>query len=520
MPPTISTRPQTSRQARRAYLKAGGTVRLSERELRQIERSAQLQERADRIKERENKRKANLKKKHEKIEKEREARQRMGIPSPLKETVGSSQMRLDAFKGIGLGFKRKREDTPKLTPASSSEKSNDPSTQRSEEGAAPARSPLQPRSTNVISKSPVEQVRKDVKPSEALSSTSCDRQGAIRDVQHPEALSRRAPPKFVIQPPPNSSTPKSTVQPSPKVAAHSMRTPATETAKSPQMLPPPKPVPPIKKEDQKPPSPANLTHVPKIGENSMAPPPAKLKHPPAPPKAFIKIEASEVPNHTTQPANPTKPILSTATSTKRMPPPSRPVLPPQPKPPITRLKIHEPPKHLKPIYPQAVDDGWAAFLVSNTQIERELSTDEIRTTSPIRKPMPPLFPFQKHGFASARRPALPTIPRTTKPLSDETAALLAGICTQDLDYDADLPTTYERPGFMEDTVATRKKAAQSFGDDAISDAELEGATKDIEERSSGTTTLDVGKYQKKAKESLCDDFFDISTQDFCELVTY
>lgn len=111
MPP--SNRPQTLKQAKKAYRKSGAQVRLSESELAIIERRAVLQERADRIKEREARRKANIKRKEERNQREREARQRMGIPSPAKEGihVGPSQLGLAAFMAVGpAGGKRKRSD--------------------------------------------------------------------------------------------------------------------------------------------------------------------------------------------------------------------------------------------------------------------------------------------------------------------------------------------------------------------------------------------------------------------------
>ena len=115
MPPTPGTRrPQTLKQAKRAFRKSGGEVRLSESEKALIERRAELQERADRINEREARRKANLKKREEKREREREARHRMGIPTPPSKKdiqVGPSQLHLSHF--ICAGVKRKRESTIK-----------------------------------------------------------------------------------------------------------------------------------------------------------------------------------------------------------------------------------------------------------------------------------------------------------------------------------------------------------------------------------------------------------------------
>ena len=112
MPTTLSHRPQTLKQAKKAYRKSGATVRLTESELAVIERRVVLQERADRIKEREARRKANLKRRDEKIQREREARQRMGIQSPVKGGihVGPSQLHLGDF--MAMAVKRKTEDTP------------------------------------------------------------------------------------------------------------------------------------------------------------------------------------------------------------------------------------------------------------------------------------------------------------------------------------------------------------------------------------------------------------------------
>ena len=101
MPPT--SRPQTLKQAKRAYRKSGATIRLSASEIAQAERRAALQERADRIKEREARRKANLKKREEKIARERETARRMGrnFADDKKPgwKVGTSQLSLGGFLG-------------------------------------------------------------------------------------------------------------------------------------------------------------------------------------------------------------------------------------------------------------------------------------------------------------------------------------------------------------------------------------------------------------------------------------
>ena len=107
-------RPQTLKQAKRAFRKSGGEVRLSESEKAAIERRVELQERADRINEREARRKANLKKREEKRQREKEARHRMGISTPPSKQgiqVGPSQLHLSDF--MCAGVKRKRESIMK-----------------------------------------------------------------------------------------------------------------------------------------------------------------------------------------------------------------------------------------------------------------------------------------------------------------------------------------------------------------------------------------------------------------------
>lgn len=99
MTPAINpNRPQTLKQAKKAYRKAGACPRLSEIELRRLARAAELQERADRIKEKERKKKTNRKKREERVEKEREARRKAGLPEISEAYVGPSQLKL-AFPG-------------------------------------------------------------------------------------------------------------------------------------------------------------------------------------------------------------------------------------------------------------------------------------------------------------------------------------------------------------------------------------------------------------------------------------
>ena len=97
----VSSRPQTLKQAKRAYRKSSANVRPSASEIAQAERRAALQERADRIRDREARRKANIKKKEEKIAKEKETAKRMGRPfaEDKKPTwkIGPSQLDLGGF---------------------------------------------------------------------------------------------------------------------------------------------------------------------------------------------------------------------------------------------------------------------------------------------------------------------------------------------------------------------------------------------------------------------------------------
>lgn len=151
MAPAINpNRPQTLKQAKKAYRKAGATPRFSEIELRRLARAAELQERADRIKEREKKKKANRKKKEEKVEKEREARRKVGLPEIKEAYVGPSQLKLAFPCARGKG---KKNDE-------SSGASGEELARIDEQGAPESvetpcrisRTPLQPKSPNLIIK--------------------------------------------------------------------------------------------------------------------------------------------------------------------------------------------------------------------------------------------------------------------------------------------------------------------------------------------------------------------------------
>ncbi|MCJ1449674.1 hypothetical protein MMC28_000002 [Mycoblastus sanguinarius] len=150
-PTSVSHRPQTIKQAKKAYRKSGATVRLSESELAQIKRRAELQERADRIRERESKRKANLKRKEDRTHREREARYRMGASSPRKDGihVGPSQLPMGNF--LAVGSKGKKEEKPLEVEEAEPFKLEDLKSleaQVTAMGPPPTRNPLQPKSVN------------------------------------------------------------------------------------------------------------------------------------------------------------------------------------------------------------------------------------------------------------------------------------------------------------------------------------------------------------------------------------
>lgn len=460
-------------------------MRLSELEIRQLERSAELQARADRIKERENKRKASLKKKQERMDKERENRQRMGIASQVKETCGASQMRLGAFIDFGLGLKRKREETPTLSPASSSENSNCSGSQRSGPRAAPTRSPLQPRSSNPVIDPANKKPQPNINPATKVPSEQSKQTIGTTRAQHFLKPTSMPPSKPTMKTPPRT----------PASRPLNARTPAQAT---PVIQPPTRARVPAQVNISKPITPKPQPSIPSVHKTSMLPPPKRPICPPARPTAATTTASPIVPNHQRQPPKPS-PTPPPPPSAKPMAPPPR--LRPQRlesptlRPP-TRFSPHLP-------LPQPPDDPWSAFLVSNTQIERELSTDVHTPPSAAKPPA-----YQK----PAKPSITPSFPTAAKPPRDnDTAALLAGLCTQDLDYDADL-----EPDSLPDLGTRPKQAARSFEDDTISDAELEDVVRDMEERSSLGM---VGEGQQMAKtESFYDEFFDMSTQELCELV--
>ena len=148
-PAVNPNRPQTLKQAKKAYRKAGASPRFSEIELRRLARAAELQERADRIKEREKKKKINRKKKEEKMEKEREARRKAGVPEIRDAYIGPSQLKL-AFPGAcGKGKKDAGSSDPSGKELARPDKQGVP---ESVEAPRISRTPLQPKSPNLTFK--------------------------------------------------------------------------------------------------------------------------------------------------------------------------------------------------------------------------------------------------------------------------------------------------------------------------------------------------------------------------------
>lgn len=94
--PPIPKRPQTSKQAKRAYQKRGNISSVSEVERKRLARLNELDRRAEAIHEKERRRKANNKKRAEKEAEEKKKRKIVGAAdAPAK--VSASQMRLGVF---------------------------------------------------------------------------------------------------------------------------------------------------------------------------------------------------------------------------------------------------------------------------------------------------------------------------------------------------------------------------------------------------------------------------------------
>ncbi|MCJ1223844.1 hypothetical protein MMC12_000487 [Toensbergia leucococca] len=151
MPQPTRYPPQTSRQVKKAYQKAGASPRFSDVELRRLQRSAELSERADRIKEREKQKKLNQKKKLERETKERETRRRMGIPEVVQGGyISPRQIRMGAFLGADHQSKV-LEDRPDVAIADLERQvDRDKLGSPTLAGGAVHREPLHPTSSNRV----------------------------------------------------------------------------------------------------------------------------------------------------------------------------------------------------------------------------------------------------------------------------------------------------------------------------------------------------------------------------------
>lgn len=166
--------PQTSRQAKKAYLKkqrAGGTNSaascLSEIDQRRLNRDVELYERAQRIRAKEERRKTNLRKRQEKVEKEKKARREKGLLGDgrgvenEKIKISPRQKRLGGFV-VGLGKQLRRvdggiqEEGNDNTTTAEEEEGDEVDEEEEEEeriqtaATAVVRSPLQAKSSNAV----------------------------------------------------------------------------------------------------------------------------------------------------------------------------------------------------------------------------------------------------------------------------------------------------------------------------------------------------------------------------------
>ena len=106
--PPIPRYPQTSKQAKRAFAKRGGSL-VSDAERRRIARNVELEQRAERIREKEQKKKENKRKRMEKEEKDRGMRRRMGREATPPK-VEEGQMRLSGLWRKQSPAKKEEED--------------------------------------------------------------------------------------------------------------------------------------------------------------------------------------------------------------------------------------------------------------------------------------------------------------------------------------------------------------------------------------------------------------------------
>lgn len=461
--------------------------------MRQIERSAELRERAERIKEREDRRKANLKKKNGRIEREREARARMGIPSPVKEDVGASQMRLGAFLAVGVGMKTTCEDL-QVKPvfkniSDNNGKEDSPATKQR---GTPSRSPLQPRSGNGIMKPPPRTTSPEATKRPLATPPACDIGQSSPKTTWNDIKRQLIKPSARL---PNQGSCKA------QSAGHVI-------SRKPTSLCPP-PTPPAR--------PAN--------PQSVNAPSKKPKHAPMPPP----VVSPAGPQHQRPTKHPSKHMIKPPSKDPRPPPKTIPMAPPpkiapMPPPPlpVSRPPFRPPFQHLlKPPYsvppkpkPQPIIDEWAAFLVSNTQIEREICTPEPAVPSMCNDTSitinPSLFLTQSEPTST------PCPDPSIKASRPSTEDLLAQICTQDLLFEE----VDRAPGFDKTEVEEEKEV--DFGED-ITDDDLESAALVAElsatPKLGGSQRRDEDDKTKTMQtDSFCDDDFDFSTQELRDLV--
>ena len=96
MPVPIPSRPQTLREAKKAFRKSSSTG-ISDLEKRRLKRASELEMRAERIKSKEKQRRINRQKKEEKERKEKDAKRKMGIPEEFDSDTIPGQARIASF---------------------------------------------------------------------------------------------------------------------------------------------------------------------------------------------------------------------------------------------------------------------------------------------------------------------------------------------------------------------------------------------------------------------------------------
>lgn len=422
MPPIH--RPQTLKQAKKAYRKSGATVRLSESELAIIERRGVLQERADRIKEREARRKANIKRKEERNQREREARARMGIEEPVKEGiahVGPSQLSLGGF--LGNGTKRKRDEA--------GDKENDGRTATT--GATRAERDFWRDQEGKICHPPSIIKTPWRNPLKVIPANS---------------TARKTPPESSFatdNPSATKSDPNTTSPPSPNNNLLEAKAPNVRV----QTATPPE----IAKRAGAPTSNAASAKSPHFQATAMVPPPLRAPIQNLPPNSMPQPK----PPHRikdSQALVKEEPRMERCHSTLMAPRPSRIVL-------LSRLgdsniQQRSPITALQEKPPDTFDECWEEFFVSGTQIARELSPPTRKTISdvppteytvPYPSNAPPIA--TKNQIACPNIRTMPKLPPPPRPPSqvhtdrltapkDDTTDLLNLISTQDLDFSGDL----------------------------------------------------------------------------------